>query len=121
MHRSQSVSYLVGVVSKREPWKPWANDPESFERAVLADLDQRVGGHTPELMRELGREFRGARLDRSYPNTEIVVSWVDLNTGNVKETRFPVWKEGWGPKRKSSQFGSSTSSVHARTPSIKRR
>jgi len=85
-------------VSKRELWKPWANDPESFERAVLVDLEQSVGGHTPELMRELGREFRGARLDGSYPNTEIVVNYRDLNTGNVKETRFPVWKEGWGPR-----------------------
>jgi hypothetical protein len=36
--------YLVSVVSKRELWKPWANDPESFERAVLADLEQSVGG-----------------------------------------------------------------------------
>ena len=24
----------------------------------------------------------------------IVVDYVDLNTGNVKETRFPVWKRG---------------------------
>jgi len=44
------------------------------------------------------RELRGVHLDGSYPNTEIVVSYVDLNTGNVKETRFPVWKEGWGPR-----------------------
>ena len=83
-------------MSKRELWKPWANDPESFERAALVDLEQSVGGHTPELMRELGREFRGARLDGSYPNTEIVVNYLDLNTGNVKETRFPVWKGGMG-------------------------
>jgi hypothetical protein len=27
--------YLVSVVSRPELWKPWANDPESFERAVL--------------------------------------------------------------------------------------
>jgi hypothetical protein len=97
--------YLVSVVSKRELWKPWANDPESFERAVLADLEQSVGGHTPELMREpAGREFRGARLDGSYPNTEIVVNYPDLNTGTVRETRFPVWKEGWGPRIRKENF-----------------
>jgi hypothetical protein len=77
--------------------------PESFER-VLADLEQSVGGHTPELMRELEREFRGARLDGSYPNTEIVVNYLDLNTGNVRETRFPVWKEGWGPNIRKENF-----------------
>jgi hypothetical protein len=78
-----------------ELWKPWANGPESFERAVLVELEQSVGGHTPELMREpAGREFRGARLEGSYPNTEIVVDYLDLNAGNVVETRFPVWKEG---------------------------
>jgi hypothetical protein len=94
----------VSVVSKRELWKPWANDPESFERAVLADLEQSVGGHTPELMRELGRVFRAARLDGSYPNTEIVVNHLDLNTGKVKENRFPVWKEGWGPSLRKENF-----------------
>jgi hypothetical protein len=88
----------MSVVGSSELWKPWANDPESFERAVLADLEENLGGHTPELMRvPAGREFRSARIDGSYPNTEIVVSYLDLNTGNVKETRFPVWKEGWGP------------------------
>jgi hypothetical protein len=85
----------VSVVSRQELWKPWANDPESFERAVLADLEQSVGGHTPELMREpAGREFRSARIDGSYPNTVIVVNYLDLNTGNVKEPRFPVWTRG---------------------------
>jgi hypothetical protein len=106
-----------GCREQAELWKPWANDPESFERAVLADLEQSVGGHTPELMRELGREFRGARLDGSYPNTEIVVNCLDLNTGNVKETRFPCGKMDGDPAsagrtlipralRKSSGFGS---------------
>jgi hypothetical protein len=95
----------VTVVSKWELWKPWANDPESFERAVLADLEENLGGHTPELMRvPAGREFRSARIDGSYPNTEIVVSYLDLNTGNVKETRFPVWKEGWGPRIRKENF-----------------
>jgi hypothetical protein len=84
----------VSVVSERELWKPWANDPESFEHAVLADLEQRVGGHTPELMREpAGRELRGIRLDGSYPNTVIVVSYLDLRIGNEEESRFPVWEE----------------------------
>jgi hypothetical protein len=88
----------VSVESKRALWKPWANHPESFELAVLADLEQNMGGHTPELMREpAGREFRGARLDGSYPDTEIVENYLDLNTGNVKETRFPVWKEYGDP------------------------
>jgi hypothetical protein len=105
VHQSKSVAYLVSVVSKPELWKPWANDAESFERAVLADLEQSMGGHTPELMREpAGREFRAARLDGSYPNTEIVVNHLDLNTGHVKETRFPVWKEGWGPSIRKENF-----------------
>jgi hypothetical protein len=92
---SSTARSILRVVDRRELWKPRASDPESFERAVLADLEQSMGGHTPELMREpAGREFRGARLDGSYPNTEIVVSYLDLNTGHVRETRSPVWKEG---------------------------
>lgn len=81
----------------QEPWKPWANEPESFERAVLADLEQRLSGAvTAELMREpVAREFRGARLDGSYPNTVILVSYLNLNTGSVEESRFPVWEEGY--------------------------
>ena len=47
-------------------------------------------------MREpAGREFRSARLDGSYPNTTIVVSYLDLNTGSEEEARFPVWDEGY--------------------------
>jgi hypothetical protein len=84
----------VNVVTRPEPWKPWANDPESFERATLANLDRMVGGHTSELMRvPAGREFRGARLEGSYPNTEIVVSYLDLRTGNEEEARWEVWAE----------------------------
>jgi hypothetical protein len=106
----------VSVVSRQELWKPWANDPESFERAVLADLEENLGGHTPELMRvPAGREFRSARIDGSYPNTVIVVNYLDLNSGNVKEARFPVWKRGphirkenFDPQelRKKSGYGS---------------
>jgi hypothetical protein len=95
----------VSVVGRRELWKPWADDPESFERTVLADLEESLGGHTPELMREpAGTKFRGARIDESYLNGVIVVSYLDLNTGNVKETRFPVWKEGWGPRIRKENF-----------------
>jgi hypothetical protein len=32
------------------------------------------------------------------------VNYLDLNTGNVKETRFPVWKEGWGPSIRKENF-----------------
>jgi hypothetical protein len=86
--------YLVSVVGERELWKHWAKDPESFERAVLADLQQSLGGHTPELMREpAGRELRAAHLDGSYPNTEIVVRYLDLRTGDEKESRWQVWAE----------------------------
>lgn len=47
-------------------------------------------------MREpAGREFCRARLEGSYPNTAIVVSYLDLNTGNVEESRFPVWGKGY--------------------------
>ena len=74
-------------MGERELWKQWAKDPESFERTVLADLDQSLGGYNPELMREpAGRELRGAHLDGSYPNTEIVVRYLDLRTGNEKES-----------------------------------
>jgi hypothetical protein len=86
--------YLGSVVGEPELWKQWAKDPESFERAGLADLDRSLGGHTPELMREpAGREFRGAHLNGSYPNTEIVVRYLDLRTGNEKESRWQVWAE----------------------------
>jgi hypothetical protein len=47
---------ILRVVDRGEPWKPWANDAESFERAVLAELEQMLGGHTPELMRRACHE-----------------------------------------------------------------
>jgi hypothetical protein len=55
-------------------WQPWANDAESFERAVLADLERRVSKPIAgDLMREpVGRGFREARLDSLYPKT---ASW----------------------------------------------
>jgi hypothetical protein len=65
-------------------------------------------------MRELGRDFRGARVDGSYPNTEIVVNYLDLNTGNVKETRFPVWQEGIVLPASGPTDVQLTVSVHAR-------
>jgi hypothetical protein len=46
------------------------------------------------LIREpASREFRGARLDRSYPKTAIVLSYLNLNMGGVEESRFPLWEE----------------------------
>jgi hypothetical protein len=85
----------VNVVTRPELWKPWANDAESFERAVLADLERRVSKPVAAyLMREpAGREFREARLDGSYPKTAIVVSFLNLRTGSVEESRFPLWEE----------------------------
>ena len=87
--------YLVSVGSRRELWKPWANDAESFERAVLADLERRVSKPVAAyLMREpAGREFREARLDGSYPKTVIVVSFLNLHTESVEESQFPLWQE----------------------------
>jgi hypothetical protein len=85
----------MSVVGSSEPWKPWANDPESFERAVLADLERRVSKPIAgDLMREpAGRVFREARLDGSYPKTAIEVSFLNLHTGSVEEPRFPLWEE----------------------------
>jgi hypothetical protein len=76
-------------------WQPWANDAESFERDVLADLERRVSKPVAAyLMREpAGRGFREARLDGSYPMTAIVVSFLNLHTGSVDESRFPLWTE----------------------------
>jgi len=76
-------------------WQPWANDAETFERAVLADLERRVSKpDAAYLMREpAGREFREARLDGSYPKTAIVVSFLNLHTRSVEESRFPLWEE----------------------------
>jgi hypothetical protein len=36
------------------------------------------------------RGLRGARLEGSHPNTEIVVSCLNLNTGKEEESRWPV-------------------------------
>jgi hypothetical protein len=78
-------------------WEPWARDAESFERAVFDDLLRRVSRPiAADLMRDpAGREFREARLDGSYPNTAIVVSFLNLYTRTVEEWRFPVWEEGY--------------------------
>jgi hypothetical protein len=43
-------------------------------------------------MREpAGREFRGVRLGGSYPKTAIVVSFLNLRTGEVEELPIPLW------------------------------
>ena len=91
MHRSQSVAYLVGVVSKRKLWKPWANDPESFERTVLADLERSVSKpNAAYLMCEpSGREFREARLDGSYPKTTIVISCLNSTPATSRSRGSP--------------------------------
>jgi hypothetical protein len=76
-------------------WQPWANDAESFERAVLADLERIVSKPVAAyLMREpAGRGFREGRLDGSNPKTAIVVSFLNLHTGSVEESRLVLWEE----------------------------
>jgi hypothetical protein len=76
-------------------WEPWANDPESFERACLAEVERELSyPGTAGLMREpAGRELRGVRLDGSYPETEIMVTYLDLIGNQVEEQRFPLWQE----------------------------
>ena len=49
----------------------------------LVEIAELLGMREPA-----GREFRGARLDGSYPNTVIVVNYLDLNTGNVRRRGF---------------------------------
>jgi hypothetical protein len=68
-------------------------DPEAFERALLAEFEAQLSDPaTANLMREpAGRAFRGVRLDGSYPETAIVVSVLNLDTGAVEERRYPLW------------------------------
>ena len=56
-------TYLMSVVGSSEPWRPWVNDPESFDRAVLADLERRV---SKPIAGELMREPAG-RVSRERP------------------------------------------------------
>jgi hypothetical protein len=76
-------------------WQPWANDAESFERAVLADLEGRVSKPVAAYLMRVpaGREFRSARIDGSYPKTAIVVSFLNLHTGSVEESWFHLREE----------------------------
>ena len=39
------------------------------------------------------REFRDVRLDGSYPETAIVVRFLDLDAGAVEEWRYPLWEK----------------------------
>lgn len=82
-------------MSGQKPWEPWADDPESFERAVLANLEPKLrSSFYAYLIREpAGREFDGVHLEGSYPHTAIVVSYLDLETGRVEEERRSVWDE----------------------------
>jgi hypothetical protein len=72
----------------------WEEDPEAFERASLAQVERDLGDpRTAQLMREpAGRELRGIRLDGTHPKTAIVVSFLNLKTGDVEEWRFPLWE-----------------------------
>ena len=78
-----------------DPWSQWAPDAESYERACLAELElQLTHPVTARLMRDdpVRREFREVRLDGSYPETAIVVSFLDLDSGAIEELRYPLWE-----------------------------
>ena len=70
------------------------HDPEAFERALLAELERQLTDPaTTRLMRDepARRELREVRLDGSYPETVIVVSFRNLDSGTVEERRLPLW------------------------------
>lgn len=69
-------------------------DPEAFERAALSQVERELSDpRTAKLMLEPAcRELRGIRLDGAYPKTAIVVSFLNLKTGDVEEWRFPLWE-----------------------------
>lgn len=79
-----------------DPWAQWAPDAESFERACLAELEPQLSHPvTARLMRDdpVRREFREVRLDGSYPETAIVVRFLDLDSGAIEELRYPLWEK----------------------------
>lgn len=79
-----------------DPWSEWAPDAESFERACLAELEPQLSHPvTARLMRDdpVRRELREVRLDGSYPETAIVVKFLDLDAGAVEEWRYPLWEK----------------------------
>jgi hypothetical protein len=70
-------------------------NPEAFERACLAEVERELSypGTAPLMREPAGRELRGVRLDGSYPETEIVVTYLNLRKNHVEEVRFPLWQE----------------------------
>lgn len=71
-------------------------DPGAFERALLAELERQLTDPaTTRLMRDepARRELREVRLDGSYPDTVIVVGFLNLNSGLVQEWRYPLWEK----------------------------
>jgi hypothetical protein len=79
-----------------DPWSEWAPDAESFERTCLADLERQLGHPvTVQMMRDdpVRRELREVRLDGSYPETAVVVNFLDLDSGTVEEWRYPLWEK----------------------------
>jgi hypothetical protein len=72
----------------------WEEDPEAFERACLAEVERELSypGTAPLMREPAGRELRGVRRDGAYPKTAIVVSFLNLKTGDVEEWRFPLWE-----------------------------
>jgi hypothetical protein len=71
-------------------------DPEAFERALLAELERQLADPaTARMMRDepARREFREVRFDGSYPEADIVVSVLNMNSGAVEEWRYPLWSE----------------------------
>jgi hypothetical protein len=67
-----------------------------FERACLAELEPQLRHPvTARLMRDdpVRRELREVRLDGSYPETAIVVKFVDLDSRTVEEWRYPLWED----------------------------
>jgi hypothetical protein len=79
-----------------DAWSEWAPDAESFEDACLAELEPQLSHPvTARLMRDdpVRRELREVRLDGSYPETAIVVRFLDLDSEVVEEWRYPLWEK----------------------------
>ena len=62
----------------------------------MAELDPQLRHPgTRRLMRDdpVRRELRKVRLDGSYPETAIVVRFLDLDSEVVEEWRYPLWEK----------------------------
>ena len=82
----------MSVVGRPELWKPWANEPESFERAILADLEEASVGILPTSCASL---LRGSSVATSSSTRTVLDFKEELDLQKKRLRGLELTLRGW--------------------------